>query len=123
MELFEKTLRETTLYDGKILRLHVDDVELPNGNTAIREIVEHSGGVCVAALSERGTLRFVRQSRECCPEALVSRGVSQVTDIDIHHFILVSFFVNLASAPTSAQFLVRSLLLSAPQVKHDAKKD
>ena len=63
MELFEKTLRETTLYDGKILRLHVDDVELPNGNTAIREIVEHSGGVCVAALSERGTLRFVRQFR------------------------------------------------------------
>ena len=63
MELFEKTLRETTLYDGKILRLHVDDVELPNGNRAIREIVEHSGGVCVAALSEQGTLRFVRQFR------------------------------------------------------------
>ena len=63
MELFEKTLRETTLYDGKILRLHVDDVELPNGNRAIREIVEHSGGVCVAALNEQGTLRFVRQFR------------------------------------------------------------
>ncbi len=63
MELFEKTLRETTLYDGRILRLHVDDVELPNGNTAIREIVEHSGGVCVAALSDRDTLRFVRQFR------------------------------------------------------------
>ena len=63
MELFEKTLRETTLYDGRILRLHVDDVELPNGNHAIREIVEHSGGVCVAALSENDTLRFVRQFR------------------------------------------------------------
>lgn len=63
MELYEKTLRETTVYDGRILRLHVDDIELPNGKKAIREIVEHSGGVCVAALSENKTLTFVRQFR------------------------------------------------------------
>ena len=63
MELFEKTLRETTIYDGRIIRLHVDDIELPNGKNAIREIVEHPGGVCVAALSEQGTLQFVRQYR------------------------------------------------------------
>ena len=63
MELFEKTLRETTIYDGKIIRVHVDDIELPNGKNAIREIVEHPGGVCVAALSERGTPQFVRQYR------------------------------------------------------------
>ena len=37
MELFEKTLRETTIYDGKIIRVHVDDIELPNGKNAIRE--------------------------------------------------------------------------------------
>ena len=36
MELFEKTLRETTIYDGKIIRVHVDDIELPNGKNAIR---------------------------------------------------------------------------------------
>ena len=63
MELFEKTLRETTVYDGRILRLHVDEIELPNGKKGIREIVDHSGGVCVAALSEEGTLTFVRQFR------------------------------------------------------------
>lgn len=63
MELFEKTLNEKTIYDGRILRLHVDDIELPNGSRAIREIVEHPGGVCVAALSESETLQFVRQYR------------------------------------------------------------
>lgn len=63
MELFEKTLQETTLFDGRIIRVHLDEVELPNGNHAMREIVEHPGGVCVAALSDRGTLRFVRQFR------------------------------------------------------------
>ena len=63
MELTEKTLQETTIYDGKIIRVHVDDVELPNGNRAKREIVEHSGGVCVAALTDKDTLTFVRQYR------------------------------------------------------------
>ena len=63
MELFEKTLNEKTIYDGRILRLHVDDIELPNGSKAIREIVEHPGGVCVAALTEDDKLTFVRQYR------------------------------------------------------------
>ena len=63
MELFEKTLSEKEIYDGKIINVHVDDIELPNGKTAIREVVEHPGGVCVAALSDRNTLTFVRQYR------------------------------------------------------------
>lgn len=63
MELFEKTLHETEIFNGRIIRVHLDDVELPNGNLASREIVEHPGGVCVAALSDRDTLQFVRQFR------------------------------------------------------------
>ena len=63
MELFEKTLHETVIFNGRIIRVHLDDVELPNGNLASREIVEHPGGVCVAALSENDTLQFVRQFR------------------------------------------------------------
>ncbi len=59
----EKTLNEKTIYDGKIIRVHVDDIELPDGNKAIREVVEHSGGVSVAALTENDELFFVRQYR------------------------------------------------------------
>lgn len=59
----EKTLTEKTIYDGKIIRVHVDDIELPDGQKAIREVVEHSGGVCVAALTEGDELFFVRQYR------------------------------------------------------------
>ena len=40
-----------------------DDAELPNGNPCIREVVEHPGGVCVAALTEDDELIFVRQFR------------------------------------------------------------
>lgn len=63
MNFEEKTLKENIIYEGKIITLHVDDVELPDGSRSIREIVEHSGGVCVAAMTEGKELYFVRQYR------------------------------------------------------------
>ena len=63
MNFEEKTLSEKLIYDGKIITVHVDDIELPDGSRAIREIVEHSGGVCVAAITEEKELYFVRQYR------------------------------------------------------------
>ncbi|MBQ8504593.1 MAG: NUDIX hydrolase [Clostridia bacterium] len=59
----EKTLSEKNIFEGKIIRVHVDDIELPDGSRSKREVVEHSGGVCVAALSENEELFFVRQYR------------------------------------------------------------
>lgn len=63
MKLFEKTISEETIYTGRIIRVHVDDVELENGKTAKREVVEHPGGVSVAVLTEENQLIFVRQFR------------------------------------------------------------
>ena len=63
MDFFEKTLRQTDIYTGRIIHVHVDDVELPNGSTSVREVVEHPGGVSVAALTEANELIFVRQFR------------------------------------------------------------
>lgn len=63
MKLTEKKLNQEDIYNGKIIHVHVDTVELPNGNTAYREVVGHPGGVCVAALTEQNELLFVRQYR------------------------------------------------------------
>ena len=63
MDFFEKTLRQTDIYTGRIIHVHVDDVELPNGSTSVREVVEHPGGVSVAALTPANELIFVRQFR------------------------------------------------------------
>ena len=52
MSFTEKTLNEKEIFDGKIIRVHLDDVELSDGTKTFREVVEHSGGVCVAALTE-----------------------------------------------------------------------
>lgn len=63
MDLFEKKLKRTEIYDGKIIHVFVDDVELQNGRTSKREVVEHPGGVCIAALNDKNQLLFVRQYR------------------------------------------------------------
>lgn len=63
MNLIEKPLSQEYKYKGKIVHLRVDEALLPNGHTAQREVVEHPGGVCVAALTDQNELLFVRQFR------------------------------------------------------------
>lgn len=63
MDFTEKPLKQDYLYRGKIVNLRVDDAELPDGTTALREVVEHPGGVCVAALTDKEELLFVEQFR------------------------------------------------------------
>ena len=63
MKLFEKTLKSESVFEGRVIHVKLDDVELENGDTAKREIIEHPGGVCIAALTEKNELLFVRQFR------------------------------------------------------------
>ncbi len=63
MNLREETLSQDIRYQGRIINLRLDEALLPNGNRAYREVVEHPGGVCVAALTAERELLFVRQFR------------------------------------------------------------
>ncbi len=63
MDLTEKTLSQEYIFRGRILNMRVDEALLPDGTTAGREVVEHPGGVCVAALTDDDCLLFVRQFR------------------------------------------------------------
>ena len=63
MNLEEKQLKAEYLYEGRIIKLRRDKALLPNGKTALREVVEHNGGVCVAALTENDEILMVRQFR------------------------------------------------------------
>ena len=47
MELFEKTLDSKKIFDGRVLHIVLDEVELPDGKRSKREVVNHPGGVCL----------------------------------------------------------------------------
>ena len=63
MSLTEKQLKKEYIYNGKIINVRRDTALLPDGNEALREVVEHPGGVCVAALTENNEILLVRQYR------------------------------------------------------------
>ena len=63
MNLTEKQLTKEYIFKGKIINLRRDTALLPDNSTAIREVVEHNGGVCVAALTDDDEVLFVKQFR------------------------------------------------------------
>ena len=63
MKLYEKKISSKQIFDGKIVKLFVDEVELPNGQIATREIVRHPGAVCVVPLTNEGEVVMVKQFR------------------------------------------------------------
>ena len=71
MDLNEKTLNKNTVFSGKIINLRSDTAILPNGDTATREVVEHPGGVCVAAIDENDNILLVKQFRYPYMESLL----------------------------------------------------
>jgi len=62
-DLTEKALDSNIIYRGRILNLRVDTVQLPDGRTGKREIVEHSGAVIIIPVNQDGQLLLVRQYR------------------------------------------------------------
>ena len=63
MKLFEETVDQKIVYQGKIVTLRTDIARLENGRMTGREVVEHPGGVCVLPLEENGDTYTVRQFR------------------------------------------------------------
>ncbi|MDY6065023.1 MAG: NUDIX hydrolase [Finegoldia sp.] len=70
MLLNEKTLGSKMIYQGRILNLRVDDVQLLNGKKSKREIVEHKDAVCILAVKDE-QMYFVRQFRKAVDDVLL----------------------------------------------------
>ena len=63
MAHFEKRLSSETKFEGRVITVTLDRVELENGGTSTREVVRHHGGAGVAALNDEGEIYLVRQYR------------------------------------------------------------
>ena len=71
MAHFEKRLSSETKFEGRVITVTLDRVELENGGTSTREVVRHHGGAGVAALNDEGELYLVRQYRYALDRELI----------------------------------------------------
>ncbi len=59
---YEKTINSSLIYDGQIMQIKKDCVELSDGYKTIREMLIHNGGVVVVAEKD-GKILLVKQYR------------------------------------------------------------
>ncbi len=67
----EVPLRSERIYDGRIIKLDLLDVRLPDGNEARREIIQHPGAVAIVAVDDDQNILFVRQYRTAADKILL----------------------------------------------------
>jgi ADP-ribose pyrophosphatase len=58
-----ETVSSQLLHSGKIFALRRDEVRMPGGKTATRDVVEHFGAVGVVAMDESGNIPLIYQYR------------------------------------------------------------
>ena len=76
----EQQLSSKPIFDGKIVRLRVDTVLLPNGNESTREIVDHDNAVVIVPVDSDDNVLLVRQYRYPAEETLLEAPAGLIDD-------------------------------------------
>ena len=67
----EKTMKSDKIYEGKLLNLRIDTVELPDKKYSKREIIEHPGAVAILPITEDNYVVLVEQYRKAVERFLL----------------------------------------------------
>lgn len=71
MIIEEKTMKSDKLYEGKLINLRIDTVELPDKKYSKREIIEHPDGVAILPITDDNSIVLVRQYRKAVERVLL----------------------------------------------------
>ncbi len=74
----EITLNSEKIFEGKILKLRVDTVELPNKKYKKREIIEHNGAVAILAVTDNNEIILVKQFRKAAEDFLLELPAGKI---------------------------------------------
>ncbi|PKM84391.1 MAG: ADP-ribose pyrophosphatase [Firmicutes bacterium HGW-Firmicutes-11] len=80
----EITLETERIYEGKILNLRRDKVLAVGEQVAYREIVEHKGGVAIAAITDDGKMVMVRQYRKAASKVVLEVPAGKIESDEDH---------------------------------------
>jgi len=61
--LIEKTVDSKEIFDGDVVHLFKDNITLPNGKPATREVIRHVGAVAIVPMTDDGKVIVERQFR------------------------------------------------------------
>ena len=67
----EQTIQSEQIFKGRVISLQVDDVQLPDGQRAKREIVKHPGAVAVIAITDDQKIVLVEQYRKALERSII----------------------------------------------------
>ncbi len=76
----ERTTKSEKIYEGRIINLRVDTVELPNMSYAHREIVEHPNCVLIVPFKDEDTLYMIKQYRKAINKTIIEFPAGFVDD-------------------------------------------
>jgi len=66
-----KTTDSKVVYQGGLLRLRCDEIELPSGHKTMREVAEHADAVAIIAIDNAGNVLMERQYRHAAGKELL----------------------------------------------------
>lgn len=81
----EKTISRQEIFHGKIIDVALDEVQLPDGGTAQRELVFHPGGVGVLALTPENKIVLVKQFRKPLEQVILEIPAGKIDPGEGHH--------------------------------------
>ena len=82
MDKTEKTIKKELIYKGRVINLTKDDVLCPNGQTSLREIVHHRGGVAILYKVEDKFI-FEKQYRYALNEEIIEVPAGKLEEGEI----------------------------------------
>ena len=80
----EKTISSEMIYEGSILNLRKDKVHVKDNRISYREIIEHNGGVAIAAITAAGKMVLVRQYRKAAEKAVLEVPAGKIEANEDH---------------------------------------
>ena len=81
IDLWEKTLKSERLYSGNIINVNKDLVEFANGDTKVREVVEHADLAVIFPVLDNGEIVLEKHYRHP-HDSLVIEAVAGKRDLD-----------------------------------------
>src|SRR5690625_3499540 len=74
----EQTIKTEKIYDGRIINVQIDEVQLPNGRKTNRELVKHPGAVAVIPITKENKIVLIEQYRKPLEKSIIEIPAGKV---------------------------------------------